>query len=109
MVENSIKKFAPEEIKESFNFQKELHEKVTKENKPNVVEDDPNEQTEVNYVYDKKLLHTAQFKNLKDKTDDIFSTPYLTEERKKREELSKKRRYLGDYDKKAAYLAGPES
>lgn len=109
MVEGTVKQNAPIEIANSVNAFEAAAMQSKTENDPKVDEQDPNKPKDSNNVYDKKMLHTAQFKNLKDKSDEIFASPAAIAERKRREELAKRRRYLGEYDKRAIYHAGPEA
>jgi hypothetical protein len=108
-LEGTIRKYAPSEIEKSFEDEEELMLKVVHQNKPNVIEKDPRQKTEANYVYDKKMLHSVQFKNMKDRSDELFASVHSQRERQEREEKASKRRYLGEYDKRAIYHSGPEA
>ena len=109
MTEGAVRTNVPIEVTNSFNLLEETLSKVVKENQPNVAEKNPNKKIETNNVFDKKILMSAQFKNIKDRTEELFAPASGSEQRRKRLELEKKRRYLGEYDKRAIYHSGPEA
>ena len=108
IVEGTIRDNVPVEVAESFNNAEECMQKVIKENQPDVAEKDPNAKVETNNPYDLKLMHSAQFKNLASKPDQIFH-PHRQAPQPSDPAKPKQHRYLGVYDKSAEYLARPES
>ena len=109
MFESTIRDAVPKEVGHSSENLEKCIQDTCRENNPNVAEKDPSVKIDSNNVYDKKMLHSAQFKNMKDKSEELFSSPHSEKERLEREAKALKRRYLGEYDKRAIYHSGPEA
>lgn len=109
MLESTIREAVPKEVAHSAEVLENCIFEAVRENNPKVAEKDPSVKVDSNNVYDKKMLHTVQFKNMKDRSEELFASLQGLQNRQEREAKAAKRRYLGEYDKRAIYHAGPEA
>ncbi len=109
LIESVIRKYLPGEIITNLKRIEATMTTIATQNKPNVIEKNPNDPLEMTYAYDKKALNTVKFKAIRNRETEIFARPDLLAEQRLIADLKNKRRYLGEYDKRAAYHTGPEA
>ena len=109
MLEGTIRDNVPKEVTHAFKkFESNLG-KVIRENEAENVASDPTERLETNNPFARKLENSGILQSLPDRSGEIFAPPVSAKQREQIEKANRRRRYLGEYDRRAVYHSGPEA